>query len=120
VFAVLPAPDTNYLPKSLAPATKILIICFESLINFQPFFGIPKQNLAPNFLATQVFIWSLLSSVTEILAPWQHWEKVLIEMAESFPLLDEEKITKGIVHCEERPAPNCISNEKCAIFSNSV
>jgi hypothetical protein len=35
-------------------------------------------------------------------------------------LLDEEKITKGIVHCEERPAPGAISNEKCAIFSNSV
>jgi hypothetical protein len=40
-------------------------------------------------------------------------------MAESFPLLDEEKITKGIVHCEERPAPCAINNEKCAIFSNS-
>jgi hypothetical protein len=41
-------------------------------------------------------------------------------MAEKFSSCDEEKITKGLGHCEEGPAPCVISNEKCAVFSNSV
>jgi hypothetical protein len=30
---------------------------------------------------------------------------VLIEITQSFSSCDEEKMTKGLVHCEERPAP---------------
>jgi hypothetical protein len=41
-------------------------------------------------------------------------------MAEKFSLCDEENITKGFCLSEERPAPCVISNEKCAVFSNSV
>jgi hypothetical protein len=41
-------------------------------------------------------------------------------MAEKFSSCPEENITKGLGHCEERPAPCVISNEKCAVFSNSV
>jgi hypothetical protein len=41
-------------------------------------------------------------------------------MAEKFSSCDEENIAKGLGHCEERPAPCVISNEKCAVFSNSV
>jgi hypothetical protein len=33
-----------------------------------------------------------------------------------FPLLDEEKITKGIAHCEERPAPGAIRKENAPYF----
>jgi hypothetical protein len=33
---------------------------------------------------------------------------------------DDEKITKALAHCDERPAPYVITDEKCAIFSNSV
>jgi hypothetical protein len=43
-----------------------------------------------------------------------------MKIAESFPLPDDEKITKGLAHCEERPAPYVIADEKCAIFSNSA
>jgi hypothetical protein len=43
-----------------------------------------------------------------------------MKIAESFPLPGDEKITKGLAHCEERPAPYVIADEKCAIFSNSV
>jgi hypothetical protein len=76
MFAVLSAPEQNFRPKSFAPATKILIIFFKTLAHIQPFFGKLKENLAPNSLPTQVpvcFLWSLLSSASEILAPWQHW-----------------------------------------------
>jgi hypothetical protein len=38
----------------------------------------------------------------------------------SFPSPGDEKITKNLAHCEERPAPYVITDEKCAIFSNSV
>jgi hypothetical protein len=31
-----------------------------------------------------------------------------------------EKIRKVLAHCEERPAPYVTTDEKCAIFSNSV
>jgi hypothetical protein len=40
-------------------------------------------------------------------------------LAEKFSTCGEEKITKGIGHCKERPAPCVISNKKCATFSNS-
>jgi hypothetical protein len=51
--------------------------------------------------------------------PWQHCSCVWIKIAASFPSPDDEKITKGLAHCEERPAPYVIADEKCAIFSNS-
>jgi hypothetical protein len=41
-------------------------------------------------------------------------------MTEGFPRPDERKITKVLVHCEERPAPHVTDNEKLYIFSNSV
>jgi hypothetical protein len=44
----------------------------------------------------------------------------LIKIAESFTSPGDEKITKGLAHCEERPGPDVITDEKCAIFSNSV
>jgi hypothetical protein len=44
----------------------------------------------------------------------------LIEIAESFSSHDEEKITKGLAHCEERQATMIADNEKVYIFSNSV
>jgi hypothetical protein len=43
-----------------------------------------------------------------------------MKIAESFPSPGDEKITKGLAHCEERPAPYVMTNKKCAIFSNSV
>jgi hypothetical protein len=43
-----------------------------------------------------------------------------MKLAESFPSPDDEKITKGLAHCEERPAPYVIADEKGAIFSNSA
>jgi hypothetical protein len=43
-----------------------------------------------------------------------------IKIASSFPLPEDEKITKALAHCDERPAPYVITDEKCAIFSNSV
>jgi hypothetical protein len=45
---------------------------------------------------------------------------VRIEITESFPSLDVEKITKALVHCEERPAPHVTDNENIYIFSNSA
>jgi hypothetical protein len=44
----------------------------------------------------------------------------VIEMAESVPLDDEEKITKDLAHWEERPAPQVADSEKVYIFSNSA
>jgi hypothetical protein len=43
-----------------------------------------------------------------------------MKLAESFPSPGDEKITKGLAHCEERPSPYVTTDEKCAIFSNSV
>jgi hypothetical protein len=52
--------------------------------------------------------------------PWQHCSCAWIKIAASFPSPDDGKITKGLAHCVERPAPYVIADEKCAIFSNSV
>jgi hypothetical protein len=54
------------------------------------------------------------------LLPWQHCGCVWIKIAKSFTSCEEEKITKALVHWEERLAPYVITDEKCAIFSNSV
>jgi hypothetical protein len=53
------------------------------------------------------------------IGPWQHCSCAWIKIV-SFPLPDDEKITKGLAHCEERPAPYVTTNEKCVIFSNSA
>jgi hypothetical protein len=46
--------------------------------------------------------------------------RTLIQMAESFPSDDAEKITKGLAYWEERPAPQVADSEKVYIFSNSA
>jgi hypothetical protein len=71
-----------------------------------------------------LFGWILTRSETLFLWPkfgqWQHCSCAWIKIAASFPSPDDEKITKGLAHSEERPAPYVIADEKCAIFSNSV
>jgi hypothetical protein len=117
---VLSAPHKNFLPKISFPGQKIIIIFYTILAPFWPFFGKSKENWHLFFFISQIFF----------RVPFEFWGRNVdplatlryerIEMAESFSAHDDEKITKEIVHCEERPAPCNISNEKCTIFSNSV
>jgi hypothetical protein len=96
------------------------MIFYTILALFLACFGKSKENLSPNFFYLTDFY----------RVPFEFWGRNVdslatlgderIEMTESFSSHDDEKITKETVHCEERPAPCAISNEKCAIFSNSV
>jgi hypothetical protein len=43
--------------------------------------------------------------------PWQHCSCAWIKIAASFSLPDDEKITKGLAHCEEHPTPYVITEK---------